>query len=561
MGQYKLSIVDNGDGMSPEEMDEYLNSLAVQGASQNQGISQNFGVGAKVTALYRNRHGLVYQSWRDGRGAMLKLHRDDKEGIYGLYPFLLEDGPDYTPRIKDTVKPKIIDTNGTKVTLLGASEDENTCFPPEDTGGGMNWLIKYLTGRYFRFPENIKLQVRVLTRDEDGWPSKEPDSTEKTYNLQTVRGAKVLFDHYCSAHGTLRLATADAHWWVFDDPRQTSKDMSSRGGRTCQTGIVFQDEVYIQRTPPASRRILAGFGIVFGAEHVVIYVEPREPLDVRADTARSRLIINGEDIEEASWWEIWGTEFRSKMPDRIRVKIDEIMARTDRDPEGKTRERILERLRRIRELLRPSRYRRDPAGPVLAQGKAIGGDYHSGDNNAQGTGHHSAGGRHGGRSSDDYLADLVASDGENSSPIVTNPQAPEVKWISRSDGTREEGELDDRAAEISGDVLTSNLIKANSDFRGFLDIVRFLSKEFNPAGDDAIHRKIVEYVQEWMEAQLVEAVMVVRNLINGRTWSRRDIQEALSPQALTAVVLNRFHLVERVKRSLNSDLAKTTRAA
>src|SRR5207249_4622030 len=118
----------------------------------------------------------------------------------------------------------------------------------------MNWLMRYLTGRYFTIPDNIKLQVRVLTRDVDGWPTKEPNSTEKTYNLQTVRGAKARFDDYSSAHGTLRLATADAHWWVFDDPRQRSKDMSSRGGRTCLTGIVFQDEVYIQRTPPASRR-------------------------------------------------------------------------------------------------------------------------------------------------------------------------------------------------------------------------------------------------------------------------------------------------------------------
>jgi HSP90 family molecular chaperone len=48
--QYKLSIVDNGDGMSPQQMHDYLNALAVQGASQTQGISENFGVGAKITA-------------------------------------------------------------------------------------------------------------------------------------------------------------------------------------------------------------------------------------------------------------------------------------------------------------------------------------------------------------------------------------------------------------------------------------------------------------------------------------------------------------------------------
>src|SRR5690348_10179329 len=31
-GQYKLSILDNGDGMTREQMDDYLNALAVEGA-------------------------------------------------------------------------------------------------------------------------------------------------------------------------------------------------------------------------------------------------------------------------------------------------------------------------------------------------------------------------------------------------------------------------------------------------------------------------------------------------------------------------------------------------
>jgi hypothetical protein len=560
VGEYKLSIIDNGDGMSPQEMDEYLNALAVQGAGQSQGIFQNYGVGAKITALYRNRYGLVYQSWRNGKGAMVKLHRDDKEGIYGLSSFLLDDGPAYTPRIKDSAKPGVVGMSGTKVTLLGASEDENTCFPPEEAGGGMNWLIKYLTGRYFRLPENIKLQVRILTRDESDWPTTEPHSSEKTFNLQIVRGAKALLDDHSSSRGVVRLSTADAHWWVFDDPRQASKEMSTRGGRTCGAGIVFQDEVYIQRSPPVSRRILAGFGIIFGAEHVVIYIVPREPLDIRADTARSRLIVNGEDVEDANWWETWGAEFRSKMPAQIKAKIDEIMAKTDRDPEGKTRERISERLRRIRELLRPSRYRRDPTGPVQAQGNAVGGSPGFEDL-VERRGDQRSGGRRGGRSSDDYLADLVVSEGEQATPVITNPQEPEVKWVSRADGTREEDEMDDRAAEISGDILTSNLVKANADFRGYLDIIRYFSREFNSGGDSGIERKILEYVQEWIAVQLVEVIMTVRNLMNGRTWTRREVEEALSSQALTAVVLARFHLVERVKRSLTSDLAVRSRAA
>jgi len=558
--QYKLCIVDNGDGMSPQQMHDYLNALAVQGASGTQGISENFGVGAKITALHRNSHGLVYQSWRDGKGSMVKLHRDDKEGVYGLASFELAEGPEWTPRIKDAFRPKIIDRSGTKVTLLGTSEEDNTCFPPEDAGKGMNWLITYLTSRYFRVPENIKIQVRVLTRIEDDWPTEEPSPSVKTYNVQTVKGAKALFDDYAQAKGTVSLSTADAHWWVFDDPRQASKDMSSRGGRTCKVGIVFQDEVYVQLTPPAARRILAGFGIVFGSDHVVIYIEPRKTLDIRADTARSRVIINGEDVQEANWFETWGAEFREQMPEAIKAKIDEIMAKTERDPEGKTRERILERLKRIRDLLRPSRYRRDPNGNLRGIGKAPGGSSSPGDDQ-KGTGSSGVGGHRGGRSSDDYLADLVESGGELVSAVVVSPKEPQVKWVSRTDGTREEGELDDLAAEIVGDTLSGDIIKANRDFRGYRDLVTFFAKEFNPGGDTAIDRKIVDYVEEWLESQLVEAVMTVRNLINGRTWTPADIDRALSPHALTTVMMARFHIVERVKRSLSSDVSRPLKVA
>ncbi|MBS0304143.1 MAG: hypothetical protein JSR43_02000 [Proteobacteria bacterium] len=555
-GLFKLCVVDNGDGMTPEQMASYLNSLAVQGANQTQSISQNFGVGAKITALYRNRFGLVYQSWRDGRGAMVKLHRDDKIGEYGLDSFDLADGPHWTPRIKGAVRPRGIEDAGTKVTLLGGDERENTCLPPVEAGG-MNWLVTYLTSRYFRLPVNGKLQVRVLTRDMERWPKEEPEPSEKTFNLQTIRGTKHLLDESAATSGTVRLSNADAHWWLFSDGAQASKNMSTRGGRTCQVGIVFQDEVYILRTPPASRRILAGFGIIFGAEHVNIYIEPRagtSGLDIRADTARSRVLLDGEDVEDANWWERWGAEFRAQLPQAIKDKIDEIIARSNADPQGKLRERILERLKRIREFLRPSRYRRTPDGTVLAVGAVAGGNPEAGDDESEGRAHR-VGGTRGGRSSDDYLADLVESGGEEAMPVTPAPREPEVMWVSLGAG-REQGELEDMAAEIPGDPATGDLIKANADFRGYIDVVRHFSEEFNQSGDEAIEKLIVEYVREWMALQLVESVMTVRNLANGRTWTAKEIADALSPYALTTVMMARFHVIERVKRQLGTELSR-----
>jgi hypothetical protein len=182
-----------------------------------------------------------------------------------------------------------------------------------------------------------------------------------------------------------------------------------------------------------------------------------------------------------------------------------------------------------------------------------------GDTQRQGAS--SGGGRRGGTSSDDHLADLVEADGDLVRQVPVSTKEPSVKWISRADGTREDGELDDLAAKIVGDSLCGDMVKTNRALRGYRDLEAFFSKEFNPGGDPAINRKIVHYVEEWMESQLVEAIVTVRNLTNGRTWTPSDSDRALCSHALTTVMITRFHVMERGKRSLSSDLSRPSKAA
>src|SRR4051812_1541154 len=74
-GVYKLCIVDNGAGMTGDEMVRYINQLS--SSIHAQSLAGNFGVGAKIAAAPRNRYGVIYQSWRDGDGAMIHLWRDN----------------------------------------------------------------------------------------------------------------------------------------------------------------------------------------------------------------------------------------------------------------------------------------------------------------------------------------------------------------------------------------------------------------------------------------------------------------------------------------------------
>lgn len=51
--------------------------------------------------------------------------------------------------------------------------------------------------------------------------------------------------------------------------------------------------------------------------------------------------------------------------------------------------------------------------------------------------------------------------------------------------------------------------------------------------------------------------MTVRNLVDGLTWTTTELEGALSPLALTTLLMARFHVFERVKRDLQTYVSRT----
>lgn len=51
--------------------------------------------------------------------------------------------------------------------------------------------------------------------------------------------------------------------------------------------------------------------------------------------------------------------------------------------------------------------------------------------------------------------------------------------------------------------------------------------------------------------------MTVRNLVDGRTWTTTELEGALSPLALTTLLMARFHVFARVKRDLQTYVSRT----
>lgn len=534
-GAFKLCCIDNGCGMTPDEMRKYINQLS--SSTHRQALDANYGVGAKVAAATRNPAGVIYQSWKEGHGAMVQLWRDPNSGQYGLMQQQWRDGRfDFWIPLDESAKPKEIDKHGTKVILLGKDDDDNTIDPPPGTPTQSRWISRYLNGRYFFFPEQVEVKAR------EGWRT---DPTAKGNLLRTVRGQGPFLDEHKIASGILDMADARVHWWILDEPeqRKTASDLVNTG----HVATMWQNELYEMRTGRSGVAGLQQFGIIFGYDRVVLYIEPLNGATrpVTSNTARTQLLIHGQPLPYTEW----AAEFRDHMPQPLKDHMEAIMAGSEATNHH---DAIAERLRNYTQLYKLSRYRRNPAGKLVV-------------------GEPNSGGRSAGESEEDpstterrrdvtpparphegnrmgrMLAAMLAAQGEpGEATKATEPVIPVVEWVSVRDNTRTQDFLEDRAARY---LAEQNMIQANADFRVFTDMVGYWCKEYrlddwNPAVVDAVH--------DWFEQALIETVLGCQALQGERHWSAEDIDRALSEEGLTAAVMQRYHVANAVKRKLGS---------
>lgn len=531
-GVYKLCVIDTGVGMTGPEMVQYINQLS--SSVQQQSHGGNFGVGAKVAAATRNHEGLIYLSWKDGVGSMVHLWRDPSTGEYGLRQFARPDGCfGHWAQITDDVKPSQIGEHGTMVALLGNAVDENTMQSPEGALSPSRWIGRYLNSRYFRFPEGVTVRAR------EGWENPRNDTDRNI--LRTVIGQAQYLESHAAESGSVPLNNATAYWWILrDEPaiNQNSGFIASSG----HVAALYQDELYEMVTGRAGVARLQLFGVIFGYMRVVIYVQPKNGPEnqVVSNTSRTALLMNNEALP----WADWAAEFREKMPEEINVLIDEV---TRGSTSSDHKQAIRERLKQIRDLFRLSRYRVTPQGSLLVDDSitTTGGKRRERVEDPPSS--TKKGGGHGGRVGNIY-AFFLSDEGVPGERMHPDPE-PRVQWISVTDGTRQVGFLEDRAAKY---LIEQNLLQINADFRVFTDMI----DRWNARYSDVASAKgtVTDTVQEWFEQSLIEAVLGVQSLKDAHEWSIEDIGKALSEEALTSAVMPRYHVDIAIRRSLGTRL-------
>jgi hypothetical protein len=533
----KLCIIDTGDGMTGPEMVEHINKLSSSGAQQS--FTGNYGVGAKIAAATRNHAGMVYLSWKKGQGAMIHLWRNPEDGTYGLIQQKRADGTysEYV-ELEDDAKPDTVGQNGTKIVLLGDADEANTMKAPPGTLSASRWIAKYLNTRFFKFPNAITIKAR------EGW--EHPRSDTARNKMRTITGQEAYLTAHSTAAGQIGLNGATAHWWILENTDALSQDdnyYASAG----HVAALYQDEIYELAVGRAGTARLQLFGVIFGYRQVVIYVQPHTRDDIRltTNTARTNLLINNEALP----WTDWAAEFREKMPAEIEELVDQKAAASSASDHSET---VRDRLKGIIDLFKLSRYRPTPFGDLFLDDEETvrGGQPARGaSKSSSDTVSDSSTTKRGGTVGNIYAL-FQKRNGKAGEKIQPDP-FPESKWISVRDGTREASDLEDRAARF---LLEQNMLLINADFRVFKDMIEKWHKEFG--GGDAVKSVVEEVVRTWFEQALVETVMGLQALQGSKEWSKQQLSAALSEEALTAAVMQRYHVNNSVKRELGAKLGK-----
>ena len=529
----KLCVIDTGVGMTGDEMLRYINNLSSSG--RRQAMNANYGMGAKIAAATRNPFGVTYASWMKGNGELIQVYRDDKEEEYGLRQFYVDEEYTHVLPIGDNAKPTSIQEHGTKVTLWGFSEEDDTLRAPESAPKSNNWLVKYLNTRYFRFPKN----VTVIASELWNTPS---------YRRREVKGQEWYLNENKEASGSVELTGGTAYWWILKE--NVGHTAHGRFATWGHVAALYQNELYelTQHGTPSIVRINQ-FGVPFGYQRVVIYVEP-DGLALTTNTARTQLLIKNE----APPWETWAAEFTSKLPDTLKAFIDQQWAKHAAESDSKS---IRERLRKYSRLYQMTRYMPNPEGtaaadplsPAVEPSLTIS-DLFPPDTGVEGDPPPKPSKR-------DHTAVLLRfqkKNGKKSNPGETD-KYPTVVWQTRADGTREGHDgLEDRAARWNP---VGNVIYANADWRVYEDMVRILMDEIKRS-DNRSEELVRTHVHSWFEQALIEIVIGVQALSGSKYWSRKDIEDALSEKALSAAMMQKYHLFIAVKRDIGG-LAERTK--
>lgn len=303
----KLSCIDTGEGMNPEDLVRYIGNLAASG--REQGPDSNYGLGAKISALHSNRAGVIYETWQDGVGHRARLIRDN-EGKAGLSYFkddiVFIDGEPLVQKIPEEEMPTLIrDAGGFGTMVIFLGEDErksNTIDVPKNYDGKKDdWVAWTLNHRYFSFPEGISVRTAI-------------NHSKNPRKWNDILGLEDFLKRNSKQNGTIRLPGVRVLWHILKHHKAYSSEKSIFDSGA-KMGVLYEGELYQYKTESRAQRSMQhSLGIPFNANQIALLFCP-DKADI--STSRSDLKINNQDLPKEDWFRA----FKKNMPKEIKDLI------------------------------------------------------------------------------------------------------------------------------------------------------------------------------------------------------------------------------------------------
>jgi hypothetical protein len=370
--------------------------------------------------------------------------------------------------------------------------------------------------------------------------------------LRRLTGQKTYLNAHKLASGVQDLEGVKIHWWILKDEPAVSNNsgfVDSAG----HVAALYQNELYDRATARAGTALLQRFGVLFGHRFVVLYAEPtiHKAQSLTTNTARTTLLLNGEQLP----WDDWAYYFREHMPKELANFVSEKAAASDEKDHTTS---IKERLKAVMDLYKVSRYRPAPAGVYLSDESSavrVGPsretrfDRHGDGASAE---VHGGGGQRDGEIGNIYH--LFEKKGGTPSNKSSADPFPVVRWVSIQNGLRSVDDgLEDKAANFLAD---QNTLMINADFRVFKDLTDRLLKEREGKSGAVLLDAVRDIVHSWFEQALVETVIGIQQLRGSKEWGPDEIDRALSSEALTSAVMQRYHVYNACKRDVGSKFGR-----
>ena len=531
LGAPKISIVDNGVGMTGEEMRTLLNKGGK--TTKRRALDGNFGIGAKISSMTQNPVGVVYESWKDGKGSRMVVIRND-DGDYGLQrpdgKSIVDLKPEYRPM--DRFGNKLIGDHGTKVTLLGKTEDQITMVAPDSVRHSVWWMSGNLNRRYFNISPDIEIRTTRLASVTTG----------ETKGTRRVYGQKHYLEKAAVESGVRVLSEVSVHWWIIPKEEKRHDEFEDSG----HIAALYENELYDWSIGIRRRSRMSAFGIHSKRDQVVLYVAPRPSLkNLIPSLDRKVLKLNEEDFP----WEQYGSEFNSNMPRRLKDFINKDLDSREHENRKKWRNAQDERIRQeridfpkyvkattsdiqaslelVEDIAFVNRYGDEPHGPVLV--------------------HTPPDGPHKKRR-------YSRSRSRNAQPAkcINVGVRPEVIWKQRANGSRDIGEMEDR---MSVYVRGTNQLYMNADFRSYEATINREFKNYEAVHDPYVQKVITDQVRAIFEMVIVDHIAGSFNLSAGPEWTDQQIDSVLTTEVLTTVAMQRSLMEKPLQKMIRDELS------